>query len=216
MRGPTVEERAASPALAQNLVHLDWAVLAGQAALTQLALSQHQQRGGAGRLSRFVPWRVQLVSSEAGVWVYAPVTERGEALGVLELLLADPPDPQTLRYLRSAARALSYIVIADRRHSDLYECGQRTEELSLEAEIQRRLLPPSYSCQAEQFALAACLVPANQVGGDTFDDIVDRDTLHLSITDAMGRGGAAALFATLAVGLRNSRRRGAGPTWTSI
>ena len=155
--------------------------------------------------------QLQVVSSEAGVWVYAPVTERGEALGVLELLLADSPDPQILGYLRSAAHALSYIVIADRRHSDLYEYGQRTEELSLEAEIQRRLLPPSYSCQAEQFALAACLVPANQVGGDTFDYIVDRDTLHLSITDAMGHGVSAALLATLAVGsLRNSRRRGAG------
>ena len=59
LRGATVEERAASPAREQHLVHLDWAVLAGQAALTQLALSQHQQRGGAGRLSRFVPWRVR-------------------------------------------------------------------------------------------------------------------------------------------------------------
>ena len=144
--------------------------------------------------------QLQLLSSQAGVWVYAPVTERGEALGVLELLLADSPDHQTLGYLRSAAHALSYIVIADRRHSDLYEYGQRTEELSLEAEIQRRLLPPSYSCQAEQFALAARLVPANQVGGDTFDYIVDRDTLHLSITDAMGHGVSAALLPTLAVG----------------
>ena len=43
----------------RHLRHLDWAVLAGQAALIQLALSQHQQRGGAGRLSRFVPWRVR-------------------------------------------------------------------------------------------------------------------------------------------------------------
>ena len=59
LRGPTIEGRAASPAREQHLVHLDWAVLAGQAALTQLALSQHQQRGSAGRLSRFVPWRVQ-------------------------------------------------------------------------------------------------------------------------------------------------------------
>lgn len=155
--------------------------------------------------------QLQLLSSEAGVWVYVPVTERGEPLGVLELLLAEPPDPGTLGYLRSAAHALSYIVIADQRHSDLYECGQRTEDLTLEAEIQRRLLPPSYSCQAEQFALAGWLVPANQVGGDTFDYIVDRDTLHLSITDAMGHGVAAAQLATLAVGsLRNSRRSGAG------
>ena len=58
LRGPTIAGRAASPGLEERLGHLGWAVLAGQAALTQLALLQHQQRGGAGRLSRFVLWRV--------------------------------------------------------------------------------------------------------------------------------------------------------------
>lgn len=43
--------------------------------------------------------------------------------------------------------------------------------------------------------------------------MVDRDTLHLSITDAMGHGIPAAQLATLGVGsLRNSRRRGVGLT----
>lgn len=54
-------------------------------------------------------------------------------------------------------------------------------------------------------------MPADEVGGDTFDYMVDRDTLHLSITDAMGHGVAAAQLATLGVGsLRNNRRRGLG------
>jgi len=60
-----------------------------------------------------------------------------------------------------------------------------------------------------QFALAGWLVPADEAGGDTFDYVVDRETLHMPITDAMGHGVAAAQLATLAVGsLRNSRRRG--------
>ena len=32
-------------------------------------------------------------------------------------------------------------MIANRRHTDLYEWGQRTRPLSLSAEIQHRLLP---------------------------------------------------------------------------
>jgi len=50
-------------------------------------------------------------------------------------------------------------------------------------------------------------VPAHIAGGDTFDYALDRDTLHLSVTDAMGHGVDAAQLATLVVGsLRNSRR----------
>jgi serine phosphatase RsbU (regulator of sigma subunit) len=153
--------------------------------------------------------QVQLVQDDHGVRVYAPVSERGETLGVLELLLPEEPSDAIVDYLASAAHALAYVVIADRRHSDLYELGQRSTSLSLEAEIQRRLLPPSYTCQARQFALAGWLVEADEAGGDTFDYVVGERILGLSITDAMGHGVAAALLATLAVGtLRNSRRAG--------
>jgi serine phosphatase RsbU (regulator of sigma subunit) len=49
------------------------------------------------------------------------------------------------------------------------------------------------------------------VGGDTFDFSMDRDTLHLSMTDAMGHEVAAAVLATVLVGgLRNARRAGHG------
>ena len=153
--------------------------------------------------------RTQISRDDGGVWVHVPVTERGEAVGVLELMLTDIPGDQVLDYLRSAGHALAYLTIADRRFTDLYELGQRSTELSLEAEIQRRLLPASYACEGPQFALAGWLVPADEAGGDTFDFMVDSTTLHLSITDAMGHGVPAAQLATLGVGsLRNSRRRG--------
>jgi serine phosphatase RsbU (regulator of sigma subunit) len=49
------------------------------------------------------------------------------------------------------------------------------------------------------------------VGGDTFDFSLERDTLHLSMTDAMGHTLDAALLATVLVGaLRNARRGGVG------
>jgi len=155
--------------------------------------------------------RVQQVLASDGVWLHAPVTQRGETVGVLELLLDGPVEPAVERSVSQAAHALAYVVIADRRYSDLYEWGQRTSPLELSAEIQRRLLPTSYTCEASQFSMSGWLIPANEAGGDTFDYILDRDTLHLSMTDAMGHGVQAAQLATLGVGsLRNSRRRGAG------
>ena len=139
-----------------------------------------------------------------------PVTSRGEAVGVLELILPFAPDPVTIDDVELAAHQLAYVVIANRRYTDLFEWGQRTVPLSLAAEIQRRLLPASFTCEADQFTLAAWLEPAGQVAGDTFDFSLDRNTLHVSITDAMGHSVESALLATLAVSaLRNARRGGA-------
>jgi serine phosphatase RsbU (regulator of sigma subunit) len=152
---------------------------------------------------------VQVVAGPDGHRVFAPVTSRGEAIGVLELALAEHPDGPTVAGVAAAAHALAYVVIANRRFTDLFEWGQRSVPLSLEAEIQHRLLPASYTCEAGQFTLAGWLEPAGDVGGDTFDFSVERDTLHLSMTDAMGHTLDAALLATVLVGaLRNARRRG--------
>ena len=137
------------------------------------------------------------------------MTSRGEAVGVLELILPFEPAPITVEDLELAAHQLAYMVIANRRYTDLFEWGQRTVPLSLAAEIQRRLLPASFTCEADQFTLAGWLEPAGQVGGDTFDFSLDRNSLHLSMTDAMGHSVESALLATLVVGaLRNTRRRG--------
>ena len=142
--------------------------------------------------------------------VLAPVTERGEILGLLELSLTTEPDHDQLGEIRRTAHLLGFVIIASARHTDLYEWGRRSTEFTLPAEIQRRLLPSSFTCEAGSFTLAAWLEPAAHVGGDTFDYSLARDSLHLSITDAMGHGVASALLATLCVGsLRNTRRQGA-------
>ncbi|MCZ2859691.1 PP2C family protein-serine/threonine phosphatase [Blastococcus sp. VKM Ac-2987] len=144
-----------------------------------------------------------------GAVVVVPVTDRGDAIGVIELDLSRRPSARELADVRTAAHALAYVVIAARRHTDVFEWGQRSTEFALAAEIQRRLLPATYTCEAGQFTLAGWLEPASSVGGDTFDYTLDRDCLQLSITDAVGHQVAAALIATLLVGaLRNGRRRG--------
>ena len=150
-------------------------------------------------------------SDGAGSWlVLAPVTERGEVIGLLELTLPDQPDTASLGEIAQLAHLLAFVVIANRRHTDLYEWGQRTRPLSLSAEIQHRLLPGPQTCEAGSFTLAGWLEPAAGIAGDTFDFSLARDVLHLSLTDAMGHGVGAALAATLCVGgLRNARNEGA-------
>jgi serine phosphatase RsbU (regulator of sigma subunit) len=147
----------------------------------------------------------------ADLWhVLAPVTERGESIGLLELHLPGEPDPDVLAEIGHVAHLLAFVVIANRRHTDLFEWGQRTRAFTLSAEIQQRLLPESRTCEAAAFTLAGWLEPTASIGGDTFDYSLARDLLHLSLTDAMGHGVNAALTASMCLGaLRGARRRGA-------
>ena len=156
--------------------------------------------------------RVQVLPPAVGRrWtLLAPVTERGEALGLLELDLPDEPTRAVVDAARRTAHVLGFVIIASRRHTDLYEWGQRSTPFSLSAEIQRRMLPAAYTCEAGSFTLAAWLEPAATIGGDTFDYSLSRDQLHFSVTDAVGHGVDSSLTATLCVGsLRNTRRHGA-------
>lgn len=144
-----------------------------------------------------------------GQRVLAPVTHRGDAIGVLELNLPHVTR-DILEQVGEAAHALAYIVATDGRFTDLYHWGNRTTPVTLAAEIQRQLLPSAPSCEAPEFALAGALVPAADIAGDTYDYSLDHDTLHLSITDAMGHDVDAALMATLLVSAsRGARRSGA-------
>jgi serine phosphatase RsbU (regulator of sigma subunit) len=143
----------------------------------------------------------------------APVTERGEVLGVLELLLPEEPSKEDVGEIAALAHLLAFVVIANRRHTDLFEWGQRSRPLSLSAEIQQRLLPGPQTCEGGAFTLSGWLEPATDIAGDTFDYSLARNTLYLSMTDAMGHGVGAALTATLCVGaLRGSRRAEASLT----
>jgi serine phosphatase RsbU (regulator of sigma subunit) len=152
-----------------------------------------------------------------GWTVLAPVTERGEVIGVLEVRLPEEPGKEDTAEIASLAHLLAFVVIANRRHTDLFEWGHRSRSMSLSAEIQQRLLPGSRTCEAGSFTLSGWLEPAADIAGDTFDYSLERDTLHLSITDAMGHGVAAALTATLCVSaLRGSRRSGRSLTQQAV
>ncbi|HEX6344984.1 PP2C family protein-serine/threonine phosphatase [Umezawaea sp.] len=152
-----------------------------------------------------LPWHQP---EDDGVRVVLPVTNRGDCIGVLEVTVPSL-DEDVLGQLGEAAHALAYVIVTDRRFTDLYHSGRRTRMMSLAAEIQHQLLPTASCCEAAQFTVAGALVPAHDIGGDTYDYALDRDSLHVSMTDAVGHDVSSALTATLLVGaLRKARRDG--------
>ncbi|MEU3415648.1 PP2C family protein-serine/threonine phosphatase [Streptomyces sp. NPDC006658] len=177
------------------------------------ALGQPERRELAGSLYDRVLRSQNLHQEPAGEGrrrLAAPVTNRGDCIGVLDLVVPRADDALCEAVTR-AAHALAYIVVTDRRFTDLYHWGRRTSTMSLAAEIQHQLLPSAACCEAAQFTLAAGLVPADDIGGDTYDYALDQDALYLSITDAMGHDTDSALLATLTVNaLRRARRDGDG------
>src|SRR3954469_2868749 len=104
--------------------------------------------------------QVDVSAIDDGAQLVLPVTDRGDAIGVLELILPHHPDAQVVADVAAAAHALAYVVVANRRHTDLFEWGQRTTPFSLAAEIQRRLLPGSFTCEAGQFTISGWMEPA--------------------------------------------------------
>ena len=103
----------------------------------------------------------------------------------MSLTLPDRPDAAGRAEIARLAHLLAFVVIANRRHTDLYEWGQRSRPLSLSAEIQHRLLPgPDLQAGSPTPGwLARC-----RHRRDTFDFSLARDVLHLSLTTRC-RGG---------------------------
>lgn len=152
---------------------------------------------------------VRIETGDGATDAYVPVTVRGEAVGVLQVTLRQPPNDEQVRHLSELGHAFGYLVAGTRRHTDLFEWGQRSRELNVAAEIQRRLLP-AFTCESWPITLAGWVEPAFEAGGDTFDYTVDDASTTITLTDAMGHGISAALVATLTIGvLRNQRRKSA-------
>lgn len=153
--------------------------------------------------------RSEMAAVAGGARLIVPVTDRGDAIDAIDAIgVPWLPDEREVAEIAGVGRAPAYVVVACRRHTDLFEWAQRSTPFSLAAEIQRRLLPAALTCETGQFTVAGWLEPPNAVGGDTVDYTLDRDTPHVSITDAVGHDVNAAMLATVPVGsLRNGRRR---------
>src|SRR5689334_1205597 len=72
------------------------------------------------------PWQEQ---DGNGVRVVLPVTNRGDCVGVLEVTVPSL-DEEVLAQLGEAAHALAYVIVTDRRFTDLYHSNRRTTTMS--------------------------------------------------------------------------------------
>ncbi|SFF76600.1 Serine phosphatase RsbU, regulator of sigma subunit [Actinacidiphila alni] len=141
--------------------------------------------------------------------VHAPVTVRGDRLGVLAVSFGEPDVSRELvADLAEFAGALGHELLIADRETDLFQQARRRRRLTLAAEMQWQLLPGT-GCARKEFALGGHLEPAYAVGGDNFDWCADADQLVVTVTDGMGQGVDASLVTSLAVNaMRNARRAG--------
>ncbi|HKV61215.1 MAG TPA: GAF domain-containing SpoIIE family protein phosphatase [Candidatus Acidoferrum sp.] len=141
-----------------------------------------------------VPVRSELV---------VPLMLRDRLIGVLDLE-SSRPRAFTLEHERMLATLGSYVAVA-LENARLYEESRESErrlrhDLDTAREIQRQLLPTG-AREVPGLDLAAAYVPARALGGDFYDFLpYGIGRLGFTLGDVSGKGTAAALYGSLAIG----------------
>ena len=159
----------------------------------------------AGRAFR----RVEVVTSSAtggSPRRWLPLLDGVERLGVVELVLPGEPDADLEEDFRALISLVAELVVVHGAYGDVFTRLRRRRTFSLAAEIQWGLLPP-LTFGTERVVITGGLEPAYDIGGDTFDYAVNRDTADLLILDSLGHGLPAAVLASVAVGAYRHARR---------
>jgi sigma-B regulation protein RsbU (phosphoserine phosphatase) len=148
------------------------------------------------------------IQCETGVVVRSelvvPLLLQDRLIGVLDLESTDP-NAFTVEHERMLATLGSYIAIA-LENARLYEEARESErrlqtDLATAREIQRGLLPTG-AREVPGLELAAAYAPARELGGDFYDFLpYGQGRLAMALGDVSGKGTAAALFASLAIGI---------------
>jgi phosphoserine phosphatase RsbU/P len=132
-----------------------------------------------------------------------PLLMQDRLIGVLDLESAET-HAFTAEHERMLATLASYVAIA-LENARLYEEALQTErrlhdDLSTAREIQRQLLP-SGAREVPGLDLAAGYCSARELGGDFYDFLpYGKGRLAVALGDVSGKGTAAALFGSLAIG----------------
>src|SRR5713226_3120704 len=132
-----------------------------------------------------------------------PLLLQDRLIGVLDLE-SSLPHAFTAQHERMLGTLGSYIAIA-LENSRLYENARVNErrlqdDLDTAREIQRQLLPRG-AREVPGLELAAAYVPARELGGDFYDFLpYGKGRIALALGDVSGKGTAAALYGSLAIG----------------
>jgi sigma-B regulation protein RsbU (phosphoserine phosphatase) len=132
-----------------------------------------------------------------------PLLLQDRLIGVLDLESTEP-GAFTLENERMLATLGSYIAVA-LENARLYEEARENEfrlqdDLNTAREIQRQLLPHG-ARGIPGLDLAAAYAPARALGGDFYDFLpYGKGKLALALGDVSGKGTAAALYGSLAIG----------------
>lgn len=146
------------------------------------------------------------VAGDGRLWLWVPLLNGTERIGVLGM--GAPEDDETRRWWAARlADLVAMLVMVKRDHSDTYARLVRSRPMTLSAEVLWNLMPAGTFAD-ERVVISAALEPAYEVGGDAYDYAIERETVHLSIFDAMGHDTAAGLIASIAIGSYRNTRRG--------
>lgn len=139
---------------------------------------------------------------------WTPVLNGTERLGVLRASIL-PGDDAAATRLRQLAALLGLLLVSKRELSDSYARLVRSQPMTVAAEMQWHLMPPS-SFANQRVVIGAGMEPAYEVGGDAFDYAIAGDIVHAAVFDAMGHDTAAGLASNLSIAAcRNYRRQNA-------
>jgi sigma-B regulation protein RsbU (phosphoserine phosphatase) len=132
-----------------------------------------------------------------------PLLIQDRLIGVLDFESTEP-HAFTLEHERMLSTLGSYVAIA-LENSRLYEEARESErrlrdDLDTAREIQMQLMPTG-AREVPGLDLAAAYVPARELGGDFYDFLpYGHGRLGLALGDVSGKGTAAALYGSLAIG----------------
>ena len=140
---------------------------------------------------------------EARSEIVVPLLMKDRLIGVLDLE-STQPHAFTLEHERMLSTLGSYVAVA-LENARLYEEALQNErrlrsDLDTAREIQRQLLPTG-ARGVPGLDLAAAYVPARELGGDFYDFLpYGQGRLGIALGDVSGKGTAAALYGSLAIG----------------
>jgi phosphoserine phosphatase RsbU/P len=135
--------------------------------------------------------------------IVVPLLMQDRLIGVLDLE-STQPHAFTLEHERMLSTLGSYVAVA-LENARLYEEALQNErrlrsDLDTAREIQRQLLPTG-AREVPGLDLAAAYVPARELGGDFYDFLpYGEGRLAVALGDVSGKGTAAALYGSLAIG----------------